>query len=211
MTSEPPSIDPLRSLIEAIQAGIDYERGCNDLYRRFHRRVHALFARRGFTAAECADLTQDTFVRVFHAIGDFRFRSRFERWLFEIAANTYRNELRRRGAAKRDVLEESLDDVITRAEGQLEAPGALSSPAPSALQEALDRERRTLLRAEIDKLPPQMRRCLLLRHQGFKYREIGILMGISIQTVKAHLHQAHTRLELALAARPGKPETKGDS
>jgi RNA polymerase sigma-70 factor (ECF subfamily) len=212
MTPEPPAIDPQRPLVEAIQTGADYERDCAELYRRFQRRVWALFARRGFTADECADLTQDTFVRVFHAIGDFHFRSRFERWLFEIAANIYRNELRRRGAVKRDVPEESLDDVARRqTEGQLDAIAVLASPTPSALDEALHHERRTRLRAAIEDLPPQMRRCLLLRHQGFKYREIGDLMRISIQTVKAHLHQAHTRLELELAARPGKPETKGDS
>jgi RNA polymerase sigma factor (sigma-70 family) len=192
--------DPGRTLVEKIQAGIDYEHSCEELYSLFQRRVHGFFASRGFSADERLELTQLTFIRVFQGIGDFHFGSRFERWLFEIAANTYRNELRRRGAAKRDALEEPIDAIRD-----------LSSEAPDPERGALDRERLEGLRREIEKLPPQMRRCLLLRNQGHKYREVAALMKISIETVKAHLHQAQIRLKLALSDWPDDPGTEGDS
>ena len=43
-----------------------------------------------------------------------------------------------------------------------------------------------------------MRRSVELRMQDFKYREIAAVLGISIETVKAHLHQAQKRLKLTL-------------
>jgi len=64
----------------------------------------------------------------------------------------------------------------------------------------MDRERLQALRDAIDSLPPQMRRVLMLRLSfGLKYREIASMMQVSIETVKAHLHQSQARLKAALA------------
>jgi DNA-directed RNA polymerase specialized sigma24 family protein len=50
-----------------------------------------------------------------------------------------------------------------------------------------------------------MRRCCLLRYeQGLKYQEIAVVMKISIETVKAHLHQARKRLAAKLETRKEK-------
>jgi RNA polymerase sigma-70 factor, ECF subfamily len=201
MTSVQPDADRVSVLVERIQAGIDYQNACAEIYRLFRRRVHGFFAAHGFSADECSDLTQETFVRVFAGIEGLHSPARFVRWLFEIAANIYRNELRRLGAAKRDAFEESIEDLAaTQANGRPDAVMALSSTAPSPLAGALDRERLAGLRAELDRLPPQMRRCVYLRlYQDLKYREIAALMSISIETVKAHLHQAQKRLKVAFS------------
>jgi RNA polymerase sigma factor (sigma-70 family) len=211
MTSTPSDADRVRILVERIQAGIDYQRSCGELYRLFRRRVESFFVRRGCSSDECAELTQETFVRVFAGIGGLHFAPRFARWLFEIAANIFRNELRWRGAAKRDAFEESIEDLVeTRAERRSDALPALSSKAPSPLDATLRRERLEHLRAKLDQLPPQMRRCVYLRlYQDLKYREIATVMGISIETVKAHLHQAQKRLTVAFAERPDDEETQG--
>jgi RNA polymerase sigma factor (sigma-70 family) len=63
----------------------------------------------------------------------------------------------------------------------------------------LERERTVALSQAIQGLPEQMRTCFLLRYdQGRKYKEIAVLMKISIDTVKAHLFQARKRLKLEL-------------
>lgn len=211
MTPDQSDQEPVRILIEKIQAGIDYQRSCAELHRHFRRRVLGFFARHGFSADDCADLTQDTFIRVFNAIQGLHSASRFVRWLYEIAANIYRNELRRIGAAKRDGFEESIEDLVeNRAGGRSDALSALGSKAPSPLDAAMRRERLESLRAEIDQLPPQMRRCVYLRvHQDLKYREIAAIMHISIETVKAHLHQAQKRLRVAFSDRPDGEEIEG--
>jgi len=191
-------------LVERIQAGTDYEGSCRELYQLFRRRISSFFAARGFSFDECAGLTQETFIRVFLGIGRLHSASRFATWLFEIAANIYRNELRRRGASKRDAFEESIEELVqTEAAGRPDALSALSSKAPDPLAETLRRERLESLRAKLDQLPPQMRRCVYLRlYQDLKYREIADLLGISIETVKAHLHQAQKRLKVAFSDPP---------
>ncbi|HEV3460036.1 MAG TPA: RNA polymerase sigma factor [Thermoanaerobaculia bacterium] len=201
--------DQVVLLVERIQAGTDYERSCRELYHQFRRRIVSFFAVRGFSSDECAELTQETFIRVFLGIGRLHDASRFATWLFEIATNVYRNELRHRGAAKRDAFEESIEDLAEdQAAGRPDAIAALGSNAPSPLDETLHRERLESLRAKLKLLPPQMRRCVFLRlYQDLKYREIAALLRISIETVKAHLHQAQKRLMVDFPDRPDGEET----
>lgn len=211
MASQPMQVDRVPALVEQVQAGIDYERSSAELYNLFFPRVRGFFAKHGFSPDDCEELTQQTFIRVFTAIRDLRFASHFARWLFEIAANIYRNELRRRGAAKRDALEESVEELIEcRGQGRSGTVAALSSKALSPLEGALRLERRESLRKKLDQLPPQMRHCVFLRlYQELKYREIAELMKISVETVKAHLHQAQQRLRLTLSDRPDDQEVEG--
>ncbi|HXO41429.1 MAG TPA: RNA polymerase sigma factor [Thermoanaerobaculia bacterium] len=211
MTSTSAPTDRVVALVERIQAGIDYENSCREIYHLFRRRIFGFFAAHAFSADECAELTQETFIRVFLGIGRLHFADRFSTWLFEIAANVYRNELRRRGAGKRDAYEESIEDLVqTEAAGRPDAVPALSSQAPDPLAETLRRERLECLRGELDQLPPQMRRCMYLRlYQDLKYREIAFLMDISIETVKAHLHQAQKRLKVVFSDRQGDEESQG--
>jgi RNA polymerase sigma factor (sigma-70 family) len=211
MTSTSAPTDRVVALVERIQAGIDYESSCREIYHLFRRRIFSFFAARGFSSDECAELTQETFIRVFLGIGRLCSAPRFATWLFEIAANIYRNELRRRGAGKRDAFEESIEDLVqTEAAGRSDALAALRSNAPDPLDGTLRRERLACLRAELDQLPPQMRRCVYLRlYQDLKYREIAALMSISIETVKAHLHQAQKRLKVAFSGPPEDEESQG--
>jgi RNA polymerase sigma factor (sigma-70 family) len=211
MTSTSAATDRVVALVERIQAGTDYESSCREIYHLFRRRVFSFFAARGFSSDECAELTQQTFIRVFLGIGRLFSAPRFATWLFEIAANIYRNELRRRGAGKRDAFEESIEDLVqTEAAGRSDAMAALRSNAPDPLDDTLRRERLACLRAELDQLPPQMRRCVYLRlYQDLKYREIAALMSISIETVKAHLYQAQKRLKVAFSGPPDDEEGQG--
>jgi RNA polymerase sigma-70 factor (ECF subfamily) len=80
-------------------------------------------------------------------------------------------------------------------------------PAPDPLDQVIRRQQRSALREALQELPPQMRTCCALRYErGLKYEEIARVMKISIETVKAHLHQGRKRLatRLDVAAPPGK-------
>jgi RNA polymerase sigma-70 factor, ECF subfamily len=184
--------DPTLELVVQIQAGIRVEKNFEELFHRFRPAVRSYFSRKGFAPEECKDLTQDVFLRVFKRIDTFQRKSRFERWLWEITTNTYFNELRRRRTEKRAGIERSLD---APSEGEpcpaLEIPADQLSPE----EEAIRRELRKSLRATLHELPDQMRRCCILRYEkGRKYQEIAVIMKISIETVKAHLHQGRKRL-----------------
>jgi RNA polymerase sigma-70 factor (ECF subfamily) len=194
----PSDEDPSRRLVELIQRGIDVEANFERLHKLHDRRVRSFFLQRGFSAEDARDLTQDVFLRVFRGIASFRLESGFKTWLFEIADHVYQNELRRRGAGKRKGWETSIETGGQDEDGK---PAGFEPPPsePRALEDVLERERSVALSQAIQGLPDQMRTCFLLRYdQGRKYKEIAVIMRISIDTVKAHLFQAKKRLKLEL-------------
>jgi RNA polymerase sigma-70 factor (ECF subfamily) len=170
----------------------------DQLFLRYYRSVVYFFARRGVAVEECHDLAQETFLRVYMGMERLRDADAGRSYLFTAAANLWRNELRNRQAAKRKGSEVPLDEAATPG-----GPGrsAWSEPAPP-LRAALSREREERLRAALAELPPRMRRCVLIRlDQGLKYREIAVILQVSVDTVKAQLHQARQRLEELLEER----------
>jgi RNA polymerase sigma-70 factor (ECF subfamily) len=192
-------LDPVLPLVEQIQSGVDQEENFSKIFLLYHQRVVLFFRRKGFPPDESWDLAQETFLHAFHALPSFRHRSSFLVWLFGIMENVFRNNVRRRMAGKRDGLEVSID--AQRPEGgpllELEAGGEdlLSGLISREQSKAL----RAALRAALEKLPEQMRLCCILRYEkGYKYQEIARLMGVSIETVKSHLHQARKRLSIEL-------------
>jgi RNA polymerase sigma-70 factor, ECF subfamily len=196
--------DPSLPLIDKILAGIDVEENSRQLFNLHYRKVVNFFRRKGCSNEDSRDLTQDVFSRVFNAIDTFRRESRFERWLFEIALNAFRNYLRSKGADKRDAVELSIDVSV----GDEGAQGVGEVPAkdPEILESLIEKERRSRLHAALQTLPIQMRTCCLLRYEkGLKYQEIATVMKISIETVKAHLHQARKRLIDLLGDEEGGP------
>jgi RNA polymerase sigma-70 factor, ECF subfamily len=198
-SSPDPVVDaPLFDLVKQIQAGIRVEESFEKLFRRFRPLVHSFFLRKGFSADESKDLTQEVFLRVFKGIDTFRGESRFERWLWEIADNIYLNELRRRRTEKRHGIEQSLDATVESGDGSSPAL-EIAAPDLSPEEEVFRRQSLKDLRAAFQDLPDQMRRCCILRYEkGLKYQEIAVVMKISIETVKAHLHQARKRLTARL-------------
>ncbi len=185
-------------LIRDLQAGNDKERNFRKLFNRFYSSVYHFFANRGIPAEDSHDLTQDTFIRVYDGIGGFRWDSRFETWLFRIAGNVRFNYWRNRRTQKRDDrgkvvplsdLEERGHEISN--DGPQEPPSGSGKP----LDDVLEREQFEMVRDAIEELPPQMRRCMVLQQRGLKVREIADLMKVSVNTVKAHAHQARKRLK----------------
>lgn len=166
------------------------------LFERFYRPVARFFVNRGFDLEDSRDMAQETFASIYNGLDGFRQESSEETWLFKIAANTWRNALRKRAAVKRDADETSLDELLVVGWD----PGdADSLDARDPLAASLGEERSRMLRKAIDELPAEMRRCVLLRvAQDMKYREIAAIMQISIQTVKSQLYQARERLRTSL-------------
>jgi RNA polymerase sigma-70 factor (ECF subfamily) len=189
--------------IQAWRSGDDPQRAFRELFQRYQRPVWRFFARRGFGSEECDDLTQETFVRVYTGMDGFRGEARFETWLFRIATNTYRKSLRYGAAQMRAGQEVSLQDpeggVRNDAEAAANADFPGAAPVRQPLEDVLGREQRRALLSAVAELPDQMRRCVVMRlYQGLAYKEIAVVMQVSIETVKAHLFQARKRLKAAL-------------
>lgn len=165
-----------------------------DLFRQHSRKVFAFFAKRGLSKEESWDLTQDTFLRVYRSMDLIRERDSAASYLFKTAANLFRNRLRDRSAQKREGHEVTLEATFVE---NLADAGEGSLPGP--LGEILKKEEAAQLRLALKDLSPQMRRCVELRlYQDKMYREIAEILQVSIDTVKAHLHQAKSQLKSKL-------------
>ncbi len=173
-------------LVAKIQSGIEVEESFRHLYALYYSRVIGLFQRRGLSLEESRDLAQETLFRTFRGIESFRRGEDFAPWLFGIANHVYVNAVRQRRTAKRAAAEVPLEE-------ETEAPSFPVVPG-DPLEDLLNSERSERLRKAVAEMPLQMRRCMELRLQDYKYQEIATLMKISIQAVRAHLHQARLRL-----------------
>lgn len=162
-----------------------FERVFSDYYRP----VLYSFRRKGISPQEAEDLTQEAFLRVYEHLEALHSPPALRAWVFTVAENIWKNRLRGQGTQKRAHDEETLDSL---------EDGTNALPSTPAEQERLilDEERRARLRLALADLPPRMRQCVLLRlERGSKYKEIATLLKVSIDTVKAHLHQAKETLK----------------
>lgn len=125
---------------------------------------------------EAKEAMQTTVLKAWESRNGFEGRSQFKTWIFRIAINVAMDLLRQ----KKDL----------QGEPQVQA----TSQTPFDLVSRKE-ERQRLLEA-IDQLPERQKKVLLLKIYGeLKYSEIAALMGLSEGAVKAHFHNAITRLK----------------
>ena len=160
------------------------------LFRRCYPKVQRFFVLRGCSAEDSRDLAQETFLRGYRGYDGFRGDAQATTWLLTIATNLWRNRLRDADAAKR-----SGDEVPLAA-----VEHGLAHDGDRPLERTLDDERRRLLLAAIEELPPGMRRCVMLRvYQDKSFRDIAVLVGVSEATAKSQVSRARKRLRVSLA------------
>ena len=193
---DPPQrpVGALDDAVAAFQRGEDRERSFELVVERFFRPIHGFFAKRVRSPEDRLDLTQETFFRAYKSLDSFRGESKLSTWLFRIAYYTFQHYLRT-GMLRDDAF--SLSPVD---EADPDEPSTVArSTAPGADSSLLRSEQHRLLSEAIRDLPPKMRHSVTLRvYRDRSYREIADHMGISIQTVKAHLFQAKQQLRQRL-------------
>lgn len=192
----PPSGN-LEDLIRKVRHGSprDREEAAGEIFKIYQARVLSHFSKKGVPRDEAEDLTQDVFSRVFKSMDTFHGESEAElnAWLFQIVRNRFANYIRDRKTQKRGGVEEPIEDS-----------GEIPDPEERPLDALVRRQRRERLRRALPSLPEQMRKCCILRYvDGLKYKEIADELGISIETVKAHLFQGRRRLTQAVQGPEG--------
>lgn len=168
------------------------------LFERHYRGVVYFFLRAGVSPEEARDLAQETFLRAHRFWNQFRGDSSHSTWLSEIARNIFKNWLRDRSASKRAAVLVSIDGKSAENESEELPTLDLEAPELRADFALLLKERADQLQQAIQQLPGQQRNCVKLLLKDFRYREIAISMGLSIETVKSHLFQARDSLKKAL-------------
>ena len=152
------------------------------LYERHAPRVYRLIYRSVGDEELAREYTQDTFVRVFQRLDQFRGESAFSTWLHSVAMSMLFTGLRRMRRLRARERELAM---------------ASSYPAPT---ESSDPHLRDRLQAELERLPLRLRVPVVMHDvEGFTHREIAEALGIPEGTSKARLAEARSRLREALA------------
>lgn len=152
------------------------------LYDQHVDRVYRLAHRMAGDETLARDFTQDTFVRAFERMGDFRGDASLATWLHAIAVNVILNGLKK------------VTRIRWREEGMDELP-EVAAVTPKAEPDLKQR-----LHAAIDALPPGYRMVFVMHDvEGYTHEEIAASLGIEPGTSKAQLSRARGKLREALA------------
>ena len=180
-------------LVERVKLGD--VRAFEMLVVKYQRRIERLIGRMVRDTDLVQDIAQETFIRVYRALPQFRGDSAFYTWLYRIAVNTAKKalmDMKRDPLVSEAALRSDEDgEEISRAENEL-TDGA----TPEAL--LASKEIGVAVNAAIDALSDDLRQAITLREiEGLSYEEIAEVMNCPIGTVRSRIFRARE----AIAAR----------
>jgi RNA polymerase sigma-70 factor, ECF subfamily len=169
------------------------ERAFSELVGRYRSRVLNLVSRLLNDREASDDISQEVFVRVFLHRKNYRRGAKFSTWLFTIAANLAKNEIRRRKRRRNwsslDELQEQLHDSSLQ----------LMDPRGNREAEVDSAQIQGIVGEAITTLPERYRLALVLRDvEGLAYEEIAQVLGIPGGTVRSRINRARLMLKKKL-------------
>lgn len=162
------------------------------LVRKYQHRIAALIGRYISDWSEVQDVAQETFIRAYRAIGNFRGDAQFYTWLHRIAVNTAKNHL---VAHKR---RPPTDDIDVSDAEQFDSGIRLrdsDTPERELMRQQMEQ---TVMRA-VEALPEELRVAITLREvDGLSYEDIATRMGCPIGTVRSRIFRAREAIDQEL-------------
>lgn len=162
------------------------------LVRKYQHRIAALIGRYIADWSEVQDVAQETFIRAYRAMGNFRGDAQFYTWLHRIAVNTAKNHLvvhRRRPPT---------DDIDVSDAEQFDSGIRLrdsDTPERELMRQQMEQ---TVMRA-VEALPEELRVAITLREvDGLSYEDIATRMGCPIGTVRSRIFRAREAIDQEL-------------
>jgi RNA polymerase sigma-70 factor (ECF subfamily) len=185
-----PGVDEAR-LIAEIRAG--NTEAFEYFVRQYQPKITRIAYRllRDLGEADCA--AQESFLRAWQSLNEFREGSTFETWLTRICINWCKDRLKRR----RVVL--YFHQAPAEREDEEGPRDTAPHPSPSPERRAQSREIRDRLRDAIESLSPRQKAVFTLKHfEELSIPEIADLMGLDSGTIKSHLFRAAQKIRESL-------------
>lgn len=186
--ADPSTVRPSTDIDPAVplRARNGEARAFAELVEHFHSRCMR-YARYMLGDEEDAEeAVQDTFIRVYDHLEQFRPDARFEPWLFRILANRCRTVRARR--RRRESL------VIT---GELPA---VAMEEPEETQDLLEE-----VEAALEELPTEQREAFLLRHvEDLSYEDMAVITGVRLSALRMRVKRACDTLRIRLQQEKGR-------
>jgi RNA polymerase sigma-70 factor (ECF subfamily) len=182
--------NPDKVLVRRVQQG---EKQAFDLLvLKYQHRLIKLISRYIRDSAEVYDVAQESFLKAYRALPNFRGDSAFYTWLYRIAINTAKNHLVSQSRRPPD------SDVDSSEAEQFDGESELkeyATPERMLLKEEIER---TVIDA-IDQLPQDLRTAITLRElEGMSYEEIAQTMDCPIGTVRSRIFRAREAINKRL-------------
>lgn len=180
------------------------QKAFEQLMRLYEKKVYSIALRMTGDAADAFDVSQDTFLRLYHTLNSYRGDSAFSTWLYRLTTNICLDHLRKR--KRRRHYEMSLAEMSDRDQDALyaDAPDSAHDPERVLEQSVL----RGAIQDALDALSPDHRRILVMREiAGLSYAEIAAALELEPGTVKSRIARAReqTRETLLLSGNlPGR-------
>lgn len=182
----PDSADSDLCLVERTVAGD--QRAYELLVIKYQRRIERLVGRMVRDVDLIPDITQETFLRAYRALHQFRGEAQFYTWLYRIAVNTAKKAL---VDIKRNpvITESSLRGGDEEDETSLLDRELTSDETPETVLAA--QEVAAAVNAAMEALPEDLRQAVTLREiEGLSYEEISVAMACPIGTVRSRIFRA---------------------
>jgi RNA polymerase sigma-70 factor (ECF subfamily) len=179
-----------QALVQRVQRG--EKRAFDLLVTKYQHKVTSLISRYVYDWSECQDVAQETFIRAYRALGNFRGDSQFYTWLYKIAVNTAKNHLVSMGRRP------PTDDVDAIDAVQYDG-GARLRDTDTPEQELIRQEIERTVAATVEALPEELRMAITLREvEGLSYEEIAEAMDCPIGTVRSRIFRARDAIDQKL-------------
>ncbi len=175
------------------------------LVTKYQRRIERLIGRMVRDTDLVQDIAQETFIRAYRALGQFRGDAQFYTWLYRIAVNTAKKalvDLRRDPVVTLTALRNDDEDETSAVENEL-----TTEETPETMLAA--KEIAVAVNQAMQALPEELRQAVTLREiEGLSYEEIAEAMNCPIGTVRSRIFRAREaisqRVKPLLANQTGK-------
>ena len=179
-----------QELVRRVQSGDST--AFDALVRKYQHRIIGLIGRYIPDWSECQDVAQETFLRAYRALGNFRGDAQFYTWLHRIAVNTAKNYLVAQNRRP------PTDDIDAGDAEQFDTGIRLrnnDTPEHELLRQEIEL---TVMRV-VESLPEELRSAISLREvDGLSYDEIAARMGCPIGTVRSRIFRAREAIDAEL-------------
>jgi RNA polymerase sigma-70 factor (ECF subfamily) len=169
---------PLPDLAAAVSPSPEIETEVLELFDVLRERLFRYLLSFSLDVSDAEEIIQETFLALFQHLQRGKSRRNLRGWLFRVAHNL---ALRKRRHDWRGCQITPAEELVI-------------DPAPNPEDEFLSNQTSSLLMTIVDALPERDQRCLFLRAEGLRYREIAAILDMSLGSVSLSLGRSLARL-----------------
>lgn len=147
-------------------------------------------------ADDAKDVAQEVFIQLYKSASNFRGDSKISTWLYRIAVNKSLNHIRNNKKHNKPL---SIQRFFSGSEAREMPIRDVNKNSPEDISE--QQEHKNALRYAIDKLPENQKTAFVLKnYDDLSYKEITVIMELSLSSVESLIHRAKKNLQKSLSS-----------